>query len=90
MCEDFTLSLVCAVGSFTTLERYNNILFTLFNEAKRCDSLAKSVTSVYMNRDILRWIDEKVKEHVYRNRSHAVEYAIVQLMMRDRSPRRDY
>ena len=47
--------------------------------------MAKSTTSVYMNRDILRWIDEKVKESVYRNRSHAVEYALLQLIKTDRT-----
>jgi Arc/MetJ-type ribon-helix-helix transcriptional regulator len=52
--------------------------------------LAKSGTSIYMNRDLLRWIDGKVKECVYRNRSHAIEYAVVQLMERERPKRRDY
>ena len=52
--------------------------------------MAKITASVYMNRDALRWIDEKVKEHVYRNRSHAVEYAVTQLMKIDRQKRRDY
>jgi Arc/MetJ-type ribon-helix-helix transcriptional regulator len=52
--------------------------------------LAKSGTSIYMNRDLLRWIDGKVGERVYRNRSHAIEYAVVQLMERDRPKRRDY
>lgn len=52
--------------------------------------MAKSGTSVYMDRDVLRWIDEKVKERVYRNRSHAVEYAVAQLMKRERAKRSDY
>jgi Arc/MetJ-type ribon-helix-helix transcriptional regulator len=52
--------------------------------------LAKSGTSVYMDRDLLRWIDGKVGERVYRNRSHAIEYAVVQLMERERPKRRDY
>ena len=52
--------------------------------------MAKSGTSIYMNRDLLRWIDGKVKERVYRNRSHAIEYAVVQLMERERPKRRDY
>jgi len=52
--------------------------------------LAKSTACVYMNRDALRWIDEKVKEHVYRNRSYAVEYAVTQLMKTDSQKRRDY
>ena len=52
--------------------------------------MAKSGTSVYMNRDILRWIDGKVKECVYRNRSHAIEYAVMQLKEREPPKRRDY
>lgn len=52
--------------------------------------MAKSGTSVYIDRDLLNWIDEKVEERVYRNRSHAVEYAIVQLMRLDRLKRREY
>ena len=52
--------------------------------------MVKSGTSIYMDRNILRWIDKKVKDCVYRNRSHAVEYAMVQLMKKDRRPGRDY
>ena len=52
--------------------------------------MGKSGTSIYMDRKILRWIDEKIKESVYRNRSHAFEYAVVQLMKNDRPQRRDY
>ncbi len=52
--------------------------------------MVKSGTSVYMDRDVLRWIDEKVKERVYRNRSHAFEYAVAQLMKRERTKRSDY
>jgi len=52
--------------------------------------LAKSVTSVYMDRDVLRWIDEKVKKLIYRNRSHAIEYAVVQMIERDFRKRHDY
>jgi len=52
--------------------------------------LGKSGTSVYMDRDLLRWIDEKIKERDYRNRSHAVEYAVAQLRKNDSPPRHDY
>ena len=52
--------------------------------------MAKSTASFYMNRDALRWIDEKVKENVYRNRSHAVDYALIQLMKIDREKKRNY
>jgi len=72
------------------LERYKNNPFTTFNEVKRPSILAKSVTSVYMDRDVLRWIDEKVKKLIYRNRSHAIEYAVVQMIERDFRKRHDY
>ena len=41
-----------------------------------------------MARDVLRWIDERVKERVFASRSHAFEYAVRQLMRRER--RREY
>ena len=72
------------------LERYKNNPFTILKEAKRLYRLGKSGTSVYMDRKILSWIDEKIKESVYRNRSHAVEYAVIQLMKNDRPQRHDY
>ena len=52
--------------------------------------MSKTGTSVYMDRKILSWIDEKIKERVYRNRSHAFEYALSQLMKHDRTRLRDY
>ncbi len=44
--------------------------------------MAKIGTSMRMKSDILRWIDEKVKESVFANRTHAFEYAVRQLMNR--------
>jgi len=38
-----------------------------------------------MDRGILKWIDEKVKERVFSSRSHAFEYAVRQLMKRERN-----
>jgi len=52
--------------------------------------VTKRGANVYMDRDVLRWIDEKIKERVYRNRSHAVEYAVAQLMKTDPIRRHDY
>jgi len=40
-----------------------------------------------MKSDILRWIDEKVNECVFASRTHAVEYAVRQLMNRERLQR---
>ena len=49
--------------------------------------MAKSGTSIYMDRDVLKWIDERVKERVFASRSHAFEYAVVQLMKTERRKR---
>jgi len=49
--------------------------------------LAKIGTSMRMDRDLLSWIDERVKEKIFANRTHAVEYAVRQLMNRERLQR---
>lgn len=49
--------------------------------------LAKIGTSMRMDRDLLSWIDERVKERVFATRTHAVEYAVRQLMNRERLQR---
>jgi Arc/MetJ-type ribon-helix-helix transcriptional regulator len=36
-----------------------------------------------LDRKVLRWIEEKVEEGVFASRSHAVEYAVRQLMRND-------
>jgi len=43
-----------------------------------------------MDRGVLEWIDEKVKEWVFASRSHSFEYAVSQLMKRERLQRRRY
>jgi len=40
-----------------------------------------------MKSDILHWIDEKIKESVFASRTHAVEFAVKQLMNRERLQR---
>ena len=52
--------------------------------------MVKSGTSIYMDRDVLQWIDERVKERVFSSRSHAFEYAMRQLMIRVKLQKRDY
>ncbi len=37
-----------------------------------------------MDKDLLSWIDERVKERIFASRTHAVEYAVRQLMNRKR------
>jgi Arc/MetJ-type ribon-helix-helix transcriptional regulator len=52
--------------------------------------LARSGTSITMDRDVLKWIDEKVKERVFASRSHAFEYAVRHLMKKWRRRERDH
>ena len=49
--------------------------------------MAKIGTSIKVNSEILHWIDEKVKESVFASRTHAFEFAVRQLMNRERTRR---
>ncbi len=49
--------------------------------------MAKVGTSIRMKSDILQWVDKKVEESVFASRTHAIEYALVQLMKSDRMQR---
>ena len=46
--------------------------------------MTKIGTSMRMDTDLLSWIDERVKEKIFASRTHAVEYAVRQLMNRER------
>ena len=46
--------------------------------------MVKSAVCVTVDRKILRWVSAKIKEKVFASRSHAVEYALTQLMENDR------
>ena len=48
--------------------------------------LVKSITCITMDRKVLEWIERKVDEGVFASRSHAVEYAVRQLMRQERKP----
>jgi hypothetical protein len=48
--------------------------------------LVKSITCITLDRKVLEWIERKVEEGVFASRSHAVEYAVRQLMRRDGKP----
>ena len=39
----------------------------------------KLKTSVALDEDLLRWVDEMIKRKVFASRSHAVEYALERL-----------
>ena len=49
--------------------------------------MTKIGTSMRMDADLLSWIDERVKEKVFASRTHAVEYAVKQLMSRKKLQR---
>jgi Arc/MetJ-type ribon-helix-helix transcriptional regulator len=38
--------------------------------------------------DVLRWADEQVDRARFRNRSHAIEYALIMLMENEKKERR--
>ena len=44
-------------------------------------------TSVTLEKELLEWIDKKVEEGIYASRSHAVRYALMELMKRKKEPR---
>ena len=54
--------------------------------ALRGKGLVKSITCITMDRKVLEWIERKVDEGVFASRSHAVEYAVRQLMRQERKP----
>jgi len=39
----------------------------------------KLKTSVALDEDLLRWVDEMIKRKIFASRSHAVEYALEHL-----------
>jgi len=49
--------------------------------------LTKSVVSITVDREVLRWISSKVEERVFASRSHAFEYAVMQLMKNEKPSR---
>jgi len=49
-------------------------------------NMVKKRIAVTVSEDLLRWIDTKVKDTTFANRSHAVEHALTNL--RDKEERR--
>jgi len=45
--------------------------------------LPRVKTTITLSKEILDWVDEKVREHVYSSISHAVEYALYQQMKKE-------
>ena len=46
------------------------------SELRRNPLLARAKVSATIDREIVRWIDEQVKAKKFRNRSHAIEWAL--------------
>ena len=43
----------------------------------------KPIMSVSIDPDILKWIDEQIEEKRFASRSHAVEYCLHKMMVRE-------
>jgi Arc/MetJ-type ribon-helix-helix transcriptional regulator len=43
------------------------------------ESMVKKRIAVTVSEDLLKWIDRKVKDTTFANRSHAIEHALTQL-----------
>jgi Arc/MetJ-type ribon-helix-helix transcriptional regulator len=41
-----------------------------------------------LREDVIQWIDEQVDRARFRNRSHAIEYALIMLMENEKKERR--
>ena len=42
-------------------------------------------TSVTLEKELLEWMDEKIKRGIYASRSHAIRYALMELMKREKA-----
>jgi metal-responsive CopG/Arc/MetJ family transcriptional regulator len=47
------------------------------------ESMVKKRIAVTVSEDLLKWVDRKIKDTIYANRSHAIEHALTQLRERD-------
>ena len=43
------------------------------------DSMVKKRIAVTVSEELLKWVDRKVKETTFANRSHAIEHALTKL-----------
>jgi Arc/MetJ-type ribon-helix-helix transcriptional regulator len=48
--------------------------------------LVKSIMCITLDMKVFEWIERKVDEGVFASRSHAVAYAVRQLMRQERKP----
>ncbi len=47
--------------------------------------MAKERITITLNKDLLLWMDEKVSEHIFANRSHGFEYLIADKIREEKS-----
>lgn len=43
--------------------------------------------SVTIDQELMKWVDERIKKRIFRNRSHALEYALAELIERRKAER---
>ena len=53
-----------------------------------CVGMVRIKTSITLEKKFLDWIKQKMEDKVFASRSHAVEYALKQLMDRESEERR--
>jgi Arc/MetJ-type ribon-helix-helix transcriptional regulator len=55
------------------------------------DKMAKQRLQIPLREDLVKWIDQEISKFRFVNKSHAIEYALVQLREKpSRKPRRKY
>jgi len=47
--------------------------------ASNIESMVKKRVAVTISNDLLKWVDQKVKDTTFANRSHAIEHALTKL-----------
>lgn len=46
--------------------------------------MVKVKTAVTLEKELIEWIDGKIKEGIFSSRSHAIRYALIQLKKREK------
>lgn len=49
------------------------------------DDMAKARLQVTVREDIVKWIDKEVRKARFASRSHAIEFALLQLMEKEKT-----
>ena len=52
--------------------------------ANNMESMPKKKVTITVERTLIAWIDEQVKKYRFRNTSHAFEYAVAELIRREK------